>query len=337
MLWSWFLGTATVSATTDNNENVYTKQQEQGHQHMQQQDILLPTQREISVGLWIGRDIFLSLLCVVMIGHYVWRTLWSLQVTARVRGRFDPKFRGRKGRATPTSIEWPAGIILFLLFVVSTLIGQPSTRKPTRALRLHGLGHSFRLRGVRFRTNRRDLLSSSQDGKGTIPKHVHNSYTPMTPTDHMAARDHALFGTPLHYHYDVPQVLSTTQGRKPSPSVFDTDSFSIKIDNCCSKTMSGVLTDFVPGSLRSISPKPVMGYDGAHSYITKMGTIRWVVVDDDGIDREILIPDSLFNPTNTTRLLSPQHLAQQLAPLESTKNGTICHTTAESVQLNIST
>jgi hypothetical protein len=68
-------------------------------------------------------------------------------------------------------------------------------------------------------------------------------------------------------------------------------------------------------------------------FVSAFKTIRWVVVDDDGVDRQLLIPDTLFNPTNTTRLLYPQHLSQQLALHESTKHGTICHTTADSIQL----
>jgi hypothetical protein len=64
-----------------------------------------------------------------------------------------------------------------------------------------------------------------------------------------------------------------------------------------------------------------MGYDG-HSYITQIGTVRWLVVDDEGVDWELLIPNSLLNPTNKTRLLSPQHLDQQLAHTEYTKHRT---------------
>jgi hypothetical protein len=137
----------------------------------------------------------------------------------------------------------------------------------------------------------------------------------MTVTDHMAARDSfPIIGTPISFYFDKPppQNTFTTQHgpRKPQAS-FNTYRHSIKIEKCCSPSMSGVLTDFFTGSLRPIPPKPVFGYDGSHSVNTHIRTIRWVLADDSGIYWNLIIPASLYNPTNKTRLLSPQHFARQ--------------------------
>jgi hypothetical protein len=185
---------------------------------------------------------------------------------------------------------------------------------------------NFCTRHIRFWTIRAHLITSNLSN---LP----SDGVPLTATNHMAARDNDLFGTPLAYHYKMAQAHST-QDRKPRrATTFDTDSFSIKIDNCCSKCMSGKLQDFIPGSLCSIRPKLVIGYESSHSYITQVGTIQWNVVVDIGVTRQLTIPESLFNPTNKARLLSPQHLAQHMQPFEKKPGGTLCRTFADLIEL----
>ena len=92
---------------------------------------------------------------------------------------------------------------------------------------------------------------------------------------------------------------------------FDTDSYEVKVDTGCSVSLSGVRTDFVPGTLREApSGLSIQSYGGTRVPVTHMGTIRWYITDDTHTVRELLLPRSLYVPTTATRLLSPQHLAQ---------------------------
>jgi hypothetical protein len=59
------------------------------------------------------------------------------------------------------------------------------------------------------------------------------------------------------------------------------------------------------------------------------GTIRWHILDDDGVEHELLIPGSYYVKDLPVRLLSPQHLAQVLKSTETIKDGTICYTVAD--------
>ena len=41
---------------------------------------------------------------------------------------------------------------------------------------------------------------------------------------------------------------------------FDTDSVPIKIDNCCTQTMSGYISDFIPSTLKEVNDRYVNGF-----------------------------------------------------------------------------
>jgi Reverse transcriptase (RNA-dependent DNA polymerase)/GAG-pre-integrase domain len=114
---------------------------------------------------------------------------------------------------------------------------------------------------------------------------------------------------------------------------FDTDSFEVKIDNCCSKTLSGHKSDFVKGTLHPVNNMAVEGYSGSLDAITHKGTVRWTVSDDNGKVVDILIPGSLYVPGNPLRLLSPQHLAQGLKKNEDHDKATRCTTFADKMVL----
>jgi GAG-pre-integrase domain len=116
-------------------------------------------------------------------------------------------------------------------------------------------------------------------------------------------------------------------------SSFDTDSKPIKIDNCSTRTMSGCRGDFITDTLIPVHNKSVRGYSGTQTPITHQGTIRWWVADDEGTSRELRIPNSFFVPSSTTRLLSPQHMSQQMNDNFPTKRGTWCATYDDSICL----
>jgi hypothetical protein len=113
---------------------------------------------------------------------------------------------------------------------------------------------------------------------------------------------------PINYQSQVlPDCLS------PKAQVaFDTDSIPIKIDNCCTRTMSYSRADFIKGTLVPLQDKSVLGFGASRTQITHMGTIRWKIADNNGVVQTLTIPNSFFVPTGTVRLLSPQHLAQEM-------------------------
>jgi hypothetical protein len=55
---------------------------------------------------------------------------------------------------------------------------------------------------------------------------------------------------------------------------FDTDSFPIKIDNCCTQTISGFKQDFIPSTLRKVNDLVVRGFANTKTKITRKGTVQ---------------------------------------------------------------
>ncbi len=90
----------------------------------------------------------------------------------------------------------------------------------------------------------------------------------------------------------------------------DSDSIPIRIDNCCTRSISYDREDFISDTLRPVHKCFVKGFGGSMTPITHKGTIVWKMLDDTGQQHNVTIPDSLFVPTAKIRLLSPQHWAQ---------------------------
>ena len=94
-------------------------------------------------------------------------------------------------------------------------------------------------------------------------------------------------------------------------SKFDTDSFSIGVDNRCSGCISHRIEDF-EGRLID-TDKSVRGFGGTKTHNIKIGTIKWQWLDDKGAYHEFRIPKSYYIPSGKVRLLSPQHWARTIA------------------------
>jgi hypothetical protein len=107
---------------------------------------------------------------------------------------------------------------------------------------------------------------------------------------------------------------------------FDSDSLPIKIDNCCTQTISGYREDFIPTTLKQVEHLHVNGFGNTRTAITHKGTVKWVVIDDSGQHQDILIPNTYYVPNCGTRLLSPQHWAQEVQDNFPTQDGTWCAT-----------
>jgi hypothetical protein len=111
---------------------------------------------------------------------------------------------------------------------------------------------------------------------------------------------------------------------------YDSDSFKIKVDNCCSASFTNDLKDVV-GEPVPIKAN-VKGFGGSYTPVTHRVTIKWTIEDDSGMRHTITLPNSYYAP-HGERLLAPQHWAQVAKDNYPSVNGTCCLTTDKSVIL----
>jgi hypothetical protein len=88
---------------------------------------------------------------------------------------------------------------------------------------------------------------------------------------------------------------------------FDTDSFDILIDNCCSHTLTNDINDYIEPPVKSTVR--VRGFNGSTNS-TMVGTVKWKIKDDNGKMHNFILPNTYYSSSVETRLLSPQHWAQ---------------------------
>jgi hypothetical protein len=94
----------------------------------------------------------------------------------------------------------------------------------------------------------------------------------------------------------------------PRRPIFDSDSFDILVDGGASACISNNLADFIkPPKTSAIRVK---GFNGTTSS-TKVGTVRWSILDDSGQERTLEVHNTYYVPACPLRLLSPQHYSQQ--------------------------
>ena len=117
----------------------------------------------------------------------------------------------------------------------------------------------------------------------------------------------------LHY------MVMTTTTSNPHRVGFDTDSYDILVDNCCSKSITNCLADFITPPKQSTMM--IKGFNGATA-TTRVGTVRWHIQDDAGKTHTLTLPQTYYSASVQTRLLSPQHWAQTAKQ----GNGTKCTT-----------
>ena len=74
---------------------------------------------------------------------------------------------------------------------------------------------------------------------------------------------------------------------------FDTDSFDILIDNCCSHTLTNDINDYVEPPVKSTVR--VRGYNGSTNS-TMVGTVKWKIKDDKGMIHSFILPNTYYSP-----------------------------------------
>jgi hypothetical protein len=132
---------------------------------------------------------------------------------------------------------------------------------------------------------------------------------------------------------NVANTFLTFQANHATPTTglqYDTDSFLLGIDNHASASMTNTEDDFVgPTKTVDIKIKGIKGYLST----AKVGTVRWTLQDDQGRNHQFNIPGTYLVPDLPIRLLSPQHLAQEMFKISNEPDGTACHTYSNGVVL----
>jgi hypothetical protein len=146
---------------------------------------------------------------------------------------------------------------------------------------------------------------------------------PLLPSDNL----HNPPGPPSQPHLSIAYPVESPIMKTIT---FDTDSFKVGVDTHATACMSPELSDFIPGSM---TPFPESN-GGIRAYgkgpllkINSLGTLRWVIEDDNGINHPILLPNSIYCKQGSQRLLSPQHWSA-----EANKEGTINPDSTRSIQ-----
>ena len=113
-----------------------------------------------------------------------------------------------------------------------------------------------------------------------------------------------------HLHQDTIPAMTTTwaNGETPPGRQFDSDSRALMLDDGASACITNDKGDFIEPPTKV--NRKVRGIKG-HAKATHHGTVKWHVEDDTGLVHVMVIRGAYLIPEAATRILSPQHLAQQ--------------------------
>ena len=101
-------------------------------------------------------------------------------------------------------------------------------------------------------------------------------------------------------------------------------------DDGASASIMNELQDFI----RKPTPitRKVKGIAGS-AEATYCRTVKWKIEDDDNMLQTFTIPNTYYIANAPTRILSPQHLAQQMQDHKPYAEGTGCTTTSSTIVL----
>ena len=111
---------------------------------------------------------------------------------------------------------------------------------------------------------------------------------------------------------------------------FDSDSHILMLDDGASGCITNCKEDFVEPPKRV--DRKVKGIKG-HADGTHRGALKWYLEDDTGLVHVIMIQGAYLIPDAATRILSPQHLAQQANDHYPKDKGTGSLTTSKNITL----
>ncbi|KAG7357919.1 integrase core domain containing protein [Nitzschia inconspicua] len=137
---------------------------------------------------------------------------------------------------------------------------------------------------------------------------------------------YALFASPA---FALSSTGSPETARAAREVIFDLDSAQLGLDTLASASLTPSPADFIDTPVSCNVPFRGLGNGSA----TLRGTVAWHVADDDGVTRRLLIPNTYYIPGLPLRILSPQHLAQELRPHETRPDGTYLTCYSDRIQL----
>ena len=116
--------------------------------------------------------------------------------------------------------------------------------------------------------------------------------------------------------------------RMASPRMFDSDSQALMLDDGTSACITNNKNDFIePPQWVDHKVKGIKG----HAKATHRGMIKWHLEDNNGLVHVMVITGAYLIPEASTRILSPQHLAQQADDHYPSEEGTGALTTSKSI------
>ena len=115
-----------------------------------------------------------------------------------------------------------------------------------------------------------------------------------------------------------------------SPGMFDSDSQALMLDDGASACITNDKNDFIEPPQRV--DRRVKGIKG-HAKATHRGTVKWHLEDDNGLVHVMVITGAYLIPEVCTKILSPQHLAQQAEDHYPKAEGTGALTTSKNIIL----
>ena len=116
----------------------------------------------------------------------------------------------------------------------------------------------------------------------------------------------------------------------PPGRQLDSDSQALMLDDGVSACITNDKRDFIEPPTRV--NRKVRGIKG-HAKATYHGTIKWHIEDDTGLVHVMIVKGAYLIPEAATRILSPQHLAQQAGDHYPKEEGTGAITTSKSITL----
>jgi hypothetical protein len=193
-----------------------------------------------------------------------------------------------------------------LVFTVSLILGNPTRTNKTPHLRKASI-RPYSMRSVPWKRGVMKKISLLAFASNTIGSASMRKRRPQ--------------GTIHSLH----AFVTNAKNSKSKSMCFDTDSFPIKVDNCCTCRISPHIGDFI-GPVQVVKDRAVQSFNGQVTPVKHKGMIRWMIDDDQGVAREIIIPNSYHIPSAPHRMLSPQHWAQQADDNTPEPRGTWCAT-----------
>jgi len=124
---------------------------------------------------------------------------------------------------------------------------------------------------------------------------------------------------------------SRAHNSKQEPLPFDSDSFCILLDNCCTTSITNSIHDFV--GLPEKVQETIKGV-GGKMLVTHKGKIKWTWDDNQGRPHTFYLPNSLYAPTAKDRLLSLAQWSQSATDNTGTNKGTWSATYDDKIELH---